>query len=383
MRGGETLKLQRYDRSYIKDFKETPEGYLTVNVPITRPGVFPYQRQDGTVQMEAKLPDEIFSDRVLITARSKPVTDGHPNEPVTIDNFKTYAKGMSHTDSRVEDLKVWVSLTITDKELIQKIHDGQNEISIGFTADIVAEKGTYNGDAYEYVQRNIEINHIAIVEKGRAGPEIAIRSDSAAWQVDSKQLDQKNDEGGQKKMAKIKIKGKEYEIDDAVKAYIDELAAKKPEEEEDKEKEKEDKHQKGDSIDKLLGRLDALEEKLKQKEAELEAEKAKQLTSDALDKLVAQRVELINKAKPLLGDSFDFTGKSDREIKEAVITTIKKDFKGDGKSDDYVNAFFDAMVENVHSQGFSSTGSNSVFTGDSNSDAKIQELKNKRLNMRK
>jgi hypothetical protein len=44
---------------------ETPEGYLTVNVPITRSCVFPYQRQDGTVQMEKKLPDEIFSDRTI------------------------------------------------------------------------------------------------------------------------------------------------------------------------------------------------------------------------------------------------------------------------------------------------------------------------------
>lgn len=40
-KGGETLKLQRYDRSLIKDYMGTPEGYLTVNVPITRPGVFP------------------------------------------------------------------------------------------------------------------------------------------------------------------------------------------------------------------------------------------------------------------------------------------------------------------------------------------------------
>lgn len=381
MEGGEILKLQRYDKAYIKDYYETPEGYLTVNVPITRPGVFPYQRSDGTVQMEAKLPEEIFSDRTLRSARSKPVTDEHPNEPVTIDNYQQYAKGMSHTDSRVEDLKVYVSLTITDKELIQKIYDGKNEISIGFTSDVVAESGTYDGQNYEYVQRNIEINHIAIVDKGRAGPEVAIRSDSAAWQIDS---DNTVTEGSKKKMAKIKIKGTEYEIDDAVKAYIDELASKKPNDEDDeKNKKKGNGEQKGDSVDKLLGRLDALEAKLEATEAELEAEKAKRLTDDALDKLVAERVELINTAKPLLGDSFDFTGKSDREIKEAVIATTKKDFKGDGKSDDYINAFFDAMVVQVKSQGFSSTGENSAFTGDSGSDTKIQEMKNKRLNMRK
>lgn len=93
------MKLQRYDKAYIKDYAQTPRGYLTVNVPITRLGVFPYQRQDGMMQMEAKLPQEVFSDRVLYTARSKPVTDGHPTEQVTVDNYQMHS---SHTDSRVE-----------------------------------------------------------------------------------------------------------------------------------------------------------------------------------------------------------------------------------------------------------------------------------------
>ena len=358
------MKLQRYDTSYIKDYLETPEGYLTVNVPITRPGVFPYARKDGTVQMEAKLPDEIFSDRTIYSARSKPVTDGHPNEPVTIDNYQSYAKGMSHTDSRVEDFKLYISLTVTDKALIEKIHGGYNEISIGFLSDVVAESGTYNGDQYEFVQRNVEINHIAIVEKGRAGSEVAIRSDSDAWQIDEK-------EGGNTEMVKIKIEGTDYEVDPAVKSYIDALKAKE-----------ETAKVKGDSVDALQGRYDALEVKLQNTEQELENEKAKQVSVDELDKQVEKRVALINASQSILGDSFDFTGKSEREIKEAVISTAKAEFKGDGKSDDYINAFFDATVEQVQSTGFSSVGANNAFTGDSGSDKELQEKKNQRLNMR-
>ncbi|WP_201262186.1 DUF2213 domain-containing protein [Lysinibacillus mangiferihumi] len=358
------MKLQRYDTSYIKDYMETPEGYLTVNVPITRPGVFPYQRQDGTVQMEAKLPEDIFSDRTIYSARSKPVTDGHPNEPVTIDNYQTYAKGMSHTDSRVEDFKLYISLTVTDKTLIEKIHDGYNEISIGFLSDVVAESGIYNGDQYEYVQRNVEINHIAIVEKGRAGPEVAIRADSDAWQIDEK--------GGNTNMVKIKIEGTEYEVDPAVKAHIDALKAKE-----------ETAKVKGDSADALQGRLDALDLTIKAKDQEIATLKEQVLSADELDKQVEVRVKLIDAAKPLLGDSFDFTGKTDREIKEAVISTTKQDFKGDGKSDDYINAFFDAAVEQVQLNGFSSTGANSAYTGDAGGDKDLQALKNERLNMRK
>ena len=360
-----TLKLQRYDTSYIKDYGETPEGYLTVQVPITRPGVFPYQRQDGTVQMEAKLPDEIFNDRTIRSARSKPVTDEHPNEPVTIDNYQSYAKGMSHTDARVEDLKLFVSLTITDKDLIQKVYDGKREISIGFMSDVVAEKGTYNGEQYDFAQRNIEINHIAIVDQGRAGPEVAIRSDSDAWQI--------QDERGGSTLVKIKIEGTEYEVDPAVKAHIDALKAQK-----------ETAKVKGDSLDTLQGRYDALEIKLQNTEKELATAKENQFSADELDKKVEGRVKLISTAKPLLGDSFDFAGKTDREIKEAVISTTKEEFKGDGKSDDYINAFFDATVGQVKNDGFSSTGANNAFTGDSKTKEKeIEEMKNNRLNMRK
>lgn len=368
------MKLQRYDKSFIKDYGETPEGYLTVQVPITRPGVFPYQRQDGTVQMEAKLPDEIFNDRTIRSARSKPVTDEHPNEPVTVDNYQTYAKGMSHTDSRVEDLKLCVSLTITDKDLIQKVNDGKREISIGFMSDVVAENGVYNGQTYEYVQRNLEINHIAIVDQGRAGPEVAIRSDSDAWQIDSEE----KPEGSQKKMAKIKIKDTEYEVEDAVKAHITALEKKTAEKEKEKEKEP-----KGDSADALIGRIDALEAKLEAKDVELEAAKQSAFSEDEMNEKVEARITLVGAAKPLLGDSFDFTSKTDREIKEAVISTTKQDFKGDGKSDDYINAFFDATVEQVQTTGFSSTGTNHAFTGDAKATEKeIEELKNKRLNMR-
>ncbi len=172
-------------------------------------------------------------------------------------------------------------------------------------------------------------------------------------------------------MAKIKIEGTEYEVEPAVKAYIDALKAKE-----------ETAKVKGDSVDALQGRYDALEVKLQNTEQELENAKAKQVSADELDKQVEARVTLINTAQPLLGDSFDFTGKSEREIKEAVISTAKAEFKGDCKSDDYINAFFDATVEQVQSTGFSSVGANNAFTGDTGGDKSLQEKKNQRLNMR-
>lgn len=346
------------------DYDETPEGYLTVTVPITRPGVFPYQRSDGTIQMEAKLPEELFSDATIRSACSKPVTDDHPDELVTLDNFARYAKGLSHTDARVQDFKLYVSMTITDKALIEKIRNGKREISIGFLSDIVAESGEYAGQRYEYVQRNIEINHIAIVDKGRAGPEVSIRGDSSAWQIEI-------EKGGDNQMATFKIDGKEYEIDSAVKAHIEALQAKLDAAE-----------MKVKEFDALQGRFDATEAKLKAVEKELEEAKKNQLSADELDKKVKERVELITSAAKFLGDSFDFAGKTDREIKEAVIQKMKPDFKGDGKSDEYINAFFDATVESAKTNGFSSTGTNTLLTGDSKSSSSVEAKRQARLNIK-
>ncbi|WP_436969915.1 DUF2213 domain-containing protein [Listeria fleischmannii] len=56
------MKVQRYDQSFIEDssIQETKEGYLTVRAPVTKPGVFPYMRGDGSMHMEAKLPENLF-----------------------------------------------------------------------------------------------------------------------------------------------------------------------------------------------------------------------------------------------------------------------------------------------------------------------------------
>lgn len=358
------MKVQRYDKVMILDYQETAEGYLTVDAPITRPGVFPYQRNDGTVQMEAKLPDDVFSDLTIRSARSKAVTDGHPNDPVTLANHSQYSKGLSHRDSRVENGMLMVSLTVTDAALIQKIINGdQREISIGFLSDVVAESGNYRGDQYEYVQRNIDINHIAIVEEGRAGPDVSIRNDSSAWQIETKK------EGGSN-MPKYKIDGKEYEVDPAVKGRLDTLEAKL-----------ETAENKAKTVDTLQGKYDSLESDFQKAKTDLEEEKKKSLSEDELDKKVQERVELVSGATVFLGDAFDFTGKKEREIKEAVIQKVKPDFKGDGKSDEYINAFYDATVERSKQDGFSSTGDNHLHTGSYTGDSGLEDKRKQRLNM--
>lgn len=363
------MKQQRFDRTYIKDYKETPEGYLAFSdVPITRSGVFPYRRNDGAISHEAKLPDEILSDHTVSTAQSKAVTDDHPNGLVTVENHQQLAKGFSHTDARVDGDKMLVSFTVTDSALINKIKNGKREVSIGFLSDIKQESGVYEGVTYDSVQRNIEINHIAIVDKGRAGSEIGIRADSAAWQIE---------EGGQT-MPTYKIDSKDYEVDPVVKAHLETQQAKL-----------DAADLKLKEVDTLQGRVDAHEATIAAKDKEIADLNEKAMSADEMDEKIAERIALVEETKTFLGDSFDYTGKTDREVKEAVITSVNAEFKADSKSDDYVNAFYDATVGAAQTTGFTSTGNNSMFTrndgadkGDKDVAKKIEEMKNKRLNMR-
>ncbi|SIS59560.1 hypothetical protein SAMN05421687_11066 [Salimicrobium flavidum] len=178
LEGGSLSKKQRFDRAFIKDYNATEEGYLTVRDVVTKPGVYPYGREDGSIQNELKHPGDIYSDRTVQSCNAKPVTDDHPNEPVNMKNIKAYGKGMSHTDAKVQSGDIMVGFTITDEALIEKIYDGKREISLGFMTDLVAEDGTYNNKNYQFRQTNVEVNHIATVDQGRVGPEAAIKGDA-------------------------------------------------------------------------------------------------------------------------------------------------------------------------------------------------------------
>ncbi|EHU8535101.1 DUF2213 domain-containing protein [Listeria monocytogenes] len=334
------MKVQRYDKSFITDsnMQVTKEGYLTVKAPVTRPGVFPYQRADGNIQLEAKLPENLFSGETIQSLNAKPVTDNHPREPVTAGNYQKYSIGMTHTDSAVSDNMLFVSFTITDSATIEKVKNGKRELSLGFESEVVEEKGTYAGERYDAVQKSVLVNHLAIVDEGRVGPEIAIRGDSAAFMIDAKNT---KEEGGNMNMATLKIDSKEYEVDSVVKSRFDALEAKL-----------DAANAKATKADALEGERDGLKTKLDKAESDLAEANKKAMTEEEIENAVTERAALLDSAKVMLGDSFDFKGKTAREIKEAAIKTSNDSFDSKDKSDEYVNAFYDAMTVTADSKGY-------------------------------
>jgi hypothetical protein len=173
-------QARRFDLGEIRSATKTPQGFLVCPGFATRTGVFPYMDGNGKVRRELRHPDDVFDPESLKTLRYAPVTIEHPPVMITPENIDQYGKG--HTTERVEvnrDL-IDVDLIIENQDAIDAVEkNGMRELSSGYNADIVPEIGVYNGAPYDYRQKNIRYNHVAIVKRGRAGPEVRLRLDSA------------------------------------------------------------------------------------------------------------------------------------------------------------------------------------------------------------
>lgn len=157
----------------------TPEGYLVCrDVPIARTGIQQYAGSEfGGEEPEkvynVKRPEEeVFNRTALVSFEGKPVVDEHPDEDISADNVLKYIKGTCRNvrrgDSPLSDCII-ADLIIYDSDLIHKIEEGKRDISCGY--DCLWDPEGDDG----YIQREIRGNHVAVVDRGRAGHKVAIR----------------------------------------------------------------------------------------------------------------------------------------------------------------------------------------------------------------
>ena len=236
-------QVRRFDLGEIKSATRTPQGFLMCPGFATRVGVFPYMNSDGTIRRELRHPDDVFDPVSLATLKYAPVTNEHPPEMITPQNVEEYSKG--HSTERVEinrDL-VDVDLIIESQDAIDAVEkEGKRELSSGYLADVIEEDGVYNGAPYDCRQKNIRYNHIAIVKRGRAGPEVRLRLDSYDAVMQSEDKPSENtfsqessvNDGEDAETKKVIILGREVDlpsdIADTIQDYIDrfdELRAEK------------------------------------------------------------------------------------------------------------------------------------------------------------
>lgn len=184
----------RIDRGELMPAHTSPEGFLFVEGRPTRAGVFLYKRADGSILRELRPPEEVGSAESLATLARKPITNEHPPEFVDAANAEKYAAGSVDPEVVWEqdhlDGFVRVKGTVMREDAIRAIQDGRLELSCGYHADIDETPGVWTDSQgkehrYDAIQRNIRYNHLALVDRGRAGKQARLRLDS----VDASRID--------------------------------------------------------------------------------------------------------------------------------------------------------------------------------------------------
>ncbi len=176
--------IQRTDRHRLDDVTLEGNGWLRASAALTRCGVFVYRNEDGSLRRELRPPQEVFRSDLISMYAGLPLTVGHPAEPLDATTTRSAQVGsVAGTPVRESDLLV-AELLITDITAIEAIQRGTQQISVGYDCTLDPTPGIWFGIPYDLVQRNITPNHIALVDRGRAGPECAIRLDTGDTMIE-------------------------------------------------------------------------------------------------------------------------------------------------------------------------------------------------------
>jgi len=175
--------LKFTDRAAIGTVKTTSEGYVTALVRAVRTGIQDYRASEiglvGNHIVKVFRPEnEVFHKDSLQSFSHAPVTINHPTELVDVDNWKELAVGEVSSDVLRDGEFLAVPLILKDKAAIDAVKSGKRELSAGYTADMVeADPGL----GYDFIQKNIRINHLAIVDNARAGSKARIGDGADSW----------------------------------------------------------------------------------------------------------------------------------------------------------------------------------------------------------
>nr|MDN1709132.1 DUF2213 domain-containing protein [Escherichia coli] len=321
----------RYDS--VK-FKATIDenGFLVDTPVVARLGVQVYYMEDGRTVREFRPAEEVFKDESLASYQGKPMTLDHVF--VNSENAKEVVVGSVTGKAEPLGSSVVAPIVVYDNTAIQEAMAGNaKELSVGYSAILDETPGWGDPITGEYVlksdgdqfdapegwqefdaiQRDIKVNHLAMVYRGRAG--IAkLNMDGEQENPYTTDVDI-NKEDKQEMTVKIKLDGaQEFEVAPEIASHIEALNAK---------------------ADTAIAERDALKAKVDAMPAEIEAAVAKaKADADALAALVAVAAEAGVKA-----DGLDAKGIKVAYVKEVSGLDVSE------KSDAYIDAAFDIAKE--------------------------------------
>lgn len=344
-------EVARFDKGAIRgEAYVTDEGYIKANAVVTRTGVFLYKNPDGSLRRELRHPDEVLKEDSLATMKMIPVTNGHPTSRlVSAENAKELAIGYTGETVSLDNQYILANFLITDIDGVKDvIENDKKELSLGYTVDLVPEEGDYFGEPYDFRQTNIKYNHLSLVNTARAGPEARIALDEG----DAEEIEKE-----EKKMTKkkVRIRGDDYFMEPEAAEGVERLQEDLKNLEDEKrrvegeiERIRAELEKSNGERDKVTAERDNMRDKLGGMQEEID----KKMDAAEIQKRVKERLKLYKVADRMLQKDqlAKLDDMSDLDIKKAVIRSKKSDVALDGKSDVYIQARFDAVVEDMPAQ---------------------------------
>lgn len=161
-------------------------GYVFVDEsPVLKAGILEYYGQElidgGSPEIDGTEidPDRIYKVYIPVEELEKsaatfnllPITNGHQWLGVEGADAKNYQEGTTGDNAVVKDGAVYVALKLTGDGIIRALTSGdKEELSASYTNKLSKSD---NSD-YDFVASDIKGNHIALVEKGRCGPDVRV-----------------------------------------------------------------------------------------------------------------------------------------------------------------------------------------------------------------
>ena len=345
-------QVSRYDYGQVTKSEVTDEGYLKVWCKAARVGTQLYTRGDGTQVREYRPEDEVSNPDSLASFGMKAVTLNHPKVLLDSKTTKLHQVGHAGSHVRFSDGFVEVALVITDQDAIDAVQRGDaQEVSAGYRVDYDPTPGvTPDGESYDGIQRNIKVNHIALVARARAGREARLLLDSCDRNDAVADIEPPSN-SPVISMARITLDGLDIELPadaaGAVQSFVKETGRAQAELQQKLDAQEEKIQAVVTEKTEAQDRIDASQERIAELEKQLaEAVAASEQRDDAaeINDAVNKRLEALNKFAPIMPEDYKFDGEDEAQIMAIAYQNVfEKEARSDASAD-YLLGVLDGVL---------------------------------------
>ena len=191
-------KAEEHASAMDKREYDTNGWFEVKDNPLSKKGIFQYSGRSISPECEPdriynvyRPAEELATEECINSFKLLPWIDNHvmlgsEDEGLTPAEAKGI-QGVIGEDVYFDGEYLKGNIKVFSEAMSNLIANGKKELSCGYRCRYEYAPGIYNGEAYDYVQREIRGNHLALVEQGRMGSDVAVL-DHFTFTVDNKEL---------------------------------------------------------------------------------------------------------------------------------------------------------------------------------------------------